>query len=213
MVYFTNKRQKISTSRYKIRSKPLRKAVTNEVRKILSKDQELKHITAEGLIPGIDTVGQLYQFPVPTQGVGEDNISGTEWIVKSIKFKGYFEHVDSYNTLRVIAFIWHDNNSPTGVGSVLEYNSVAPDVVANINYQAEKAGDFTLLTDRTLIASSASQPLIIFDFNRSWVGKKQASDVSSGTTVPKFYMAFLSDSTATPHVNLYYTTEVFFTDP
>lgn len=201
-----------------------------QVQNLIRASQELKYIVFNsGASTAISSTINISQAPfVVAQGLAD-----TERVGDSLTLAGSvnldLEIVnstgvgsDAYNNLRVVIFQWHPNSTPIGTSIFINGPSGGPDIYSQYNHDLRQ--QYKILFDRTFrtagngqAATSPYTDITSTGLRKFFISLKRANKhvqfAGAGTTGTNLlYVALVSDSSATPHPAITYSTKMFWRD-
>lgn len=203
------------------RGKGLTAKQRREVKNLVKDDEEIKRYDYSVGLTNVDAAGTIFNgVGLPAQGTTSvtriGNIIKHHAIECNLQIAG--NSTDVYNTVRLIFFRWHENDSedPVSVAKVLNLDGTSP-FLSQINWDNVKAKKFTIMKDKTYTLSSLSES---FYRNDRWVfrgkrlgQKRQAfqADASQNSNNNCFLLA-ISDSAVTPYPQLRFLSRLQYAD-
>lgn len=218
--------------RRRVVGKKLNKRQRREVKTMVLRNQELKHLTHDSTgFNDVTTTGTI------TGAIADiaNNVGGSARVGDSIMWAGSMKFriqftgslgagSEEYNTVRLIIFQWHPVSTPN-IASILSQGPVSSfDVYSNYNFDNRQ--QYKILLDKTynlinvngLTAVATAFPDTYarqFNFTISLKRARkmvQYSPTGGLTGTNRIYLILLSDSSVGPHPKAAYASQVFYRD-
>lgn len=193
------------------------------IKKYISKTVEHKYKDTDRASTTVDATGNVYCLSVIPQGDTDSQRNGDSVMPVYLRVKGSCHGADSSNVMRVILIRWHPDSASVGdpaLTDILQSTILSTTNAPYAPYIHDKRNQFTVLSDRryTLMGSvDSSKYISSFDIKvnlkRRKLMKKLIYTASDGTTgTDQIYICALSDSTATSHPAIAFTSRLSYTD-
>jgi len=208
------------------RRKALTKTQKNQVKRLIHSEQEIKYKLYSNNTTAT-TTPFLTSLPFDiAQGDTDQERDGDQlrWIGK-IHFRYGIETADVLNTVRIIIFQWHPSSTNAPIPDPTQILAPGPSGSADIysHYQHDSRQEYRILFDKTHVvignASADTNPATTtsYIYRRYRISLRKArkkSQFTAGTVfgTNKFFLMYLSDSSASPNPAFAYSSKVFFTD-
>jgi hypothetical protein len=138
-------------------------AFERKVRKVIDKTDELKRFDFSLDYFNVGAGGSVVSLTDVPQGITQTTRVGTDIAIKQFEFRlsAYQNNTTALqlpNLVRVILFIWHDNNStfsplPTSVLQTASILSIGPSICSPYQWETERQGTLEVIHDEILKTS------------------------------------------------------------
>lgn len=198
----------------KTKTTTVSKAVKKYVKKTIAVQQEHKVFDASITQLGQDYTGAIYNLSTPSQGDGYNQYNGIVISCKSLEMRGAWEAGDTYNTMRVIVFKWHNDGAIDipSPNEILQFVAALNAPYEPYNYVHRQ--EFTVLKDYMstcdLLGGQAARK---FHFKINLHNSKlRFTDTTNGRGVNGIYVLCISDSSGGVNPDLSFISRLTFTD-
>jgi len=188
-----------------------------QVKKIVSNIVEHKHFERGIPNQSVSNVATITSMTNVTQGDTDSTRTGTQIVPVRIHFKGRIVYADSTQVLRILIFVWNNNDEfqVPDADNILGPGPTGP-IDCWSFYNTEQSDSYRMLYDHTFVGSagtSDSRNPEWFEVKRKLYGKMKFNDNTTNFGSKKVYCLMISDSSSITHPYVYWNNQLEFTDP
>jgi hypothetical protein len=173
------------------------------VRNELARSQEKKYYPAYDTGSAIPSTGLVTRVSNIDQGTRAIDRLGDEFRMLDLSVKHTAVVADTYNVLRLMYFIWHDDDVTAPVIDDLLQDTTNKPYLSPIAHDGQAAKQFTILYDKFITVDTAT-PSVTEAFTINLGNRKVVNSYNTDTGFGHLYRLALSDSTAVSHPILPY---------
>lgn len=195
------------------KQKKLNKREKIQVKRMITRTQEIKYFDQTLVNVSFDYSGVLYNLTPINQGNTDTDRNGDQVMLKYVSIRGYLQAsaTSTYNVCRIIVFQWKPNSTPA-ISDIL--NNIASVNAPNSFYLWDKRQQYTVLWDKRYIVQGTDRQAALF--SKKIYGKKLRKKLQflggGNSSDNRVYIIAISDDGGTPYPAWTWQSRVAYTD-